>query len=87
MVVDVLCRPGASEDMKARRQRPGRRLARGELIGAFVTNRLLDILKPPPARQLESLPRGWGIVMDDVAAGAMALGLTVLCLVVAARVR
>jgi phosphatidylglycerophosphatase A len=49
--------------------------------------RVTDILKPPPARQLESLPRGWGIVMDDVAAGAMALGLTVLCLVVAARVR
>jgi phosphatidylglycerophosphatase A len=49
--------------------------------------RVTDILKPPPARQLERLPGGWGIVMDDVAAGAMALGLTVLCLLVAARVR
>jgi phosphatidylglycerophosphatase A len=49
--------------------------------------RVTDILKPPPARQLERLPGGWGIVMDDVAAGAMALGLTVLCLAVVARVR
>ena len=49
--------------------------------------RVTDVLKPPPARQLERLPRGWGIVLDDVAAGAMALGLTVLSLLVAARVR
>jgi hypothetical protein len=26
-------------------------------------------------RQLECLPRGWGIMMDDVAAGALALML------------
>ncbi|WP_446745725.1 phosphatidylglycerophosphatase A family protein [Silvibacterium acidisoli] len=31
--------------------------------------RLFDILKPPPARQLESLHGGLGIMMDDVAAG------------------
>jgi hypothetical protein len=46
-----------------------------------------DILKPPPARQLERLPRGWGIVMDDIASGAMALGLTVICLLAVMRVR
>ena len=33
--------------------------------------RALDILKPPPVRQLERLPGGWGIVLDDVAAGLM----------------
>ena len=46
------------------------------LAAAFVWFRLMDILKPPPARQLERLPRGWGIVLDDVAAGLMALVLT-----------
>jgi phosphatidylglycerophosphatase A len=37
---------------------------------AFVLFRLLDIFKPFPARQIEQrLPGGWGIVLDDVAAG------------------
>ena len=31
-----------------------------------------------PARQLESLPEGWGIVFDDVAAGLYALGVASL---------
>jgi phosphatidylglycerophosphatase A len=42
---------------------------------ALVLFRLLDITKPFPARQLESLPEGWGIVFDDVAAGLYALGV------------
>ncbi len=46
---------------------------------AFVWFRVTDILKPPPVRQIEDLPRGWGIVLDDVAAGLMALGLTIAC--------
>jgi phosphatidylglycerophosphatase A len=33
---------------------------------AFVTNRLFDILKPFPARQIQQLPGGWGITLDDV---------------------
>jgi len=40
--------------------------------------RIFDIVKPPPARQLESLPAGWGIVFDDVAAGLYALGVAML---------
>jgi phosphatidylglycerophosphatase A len=36
---------------------------------AFVLFRVLDIWKPAPARRLESLPGGTGIVMDDVMAG------------------
>jgi phosphatidylglycerophosphatase A len=47
---------------------------------ALVWFRVTDIIKPPPARQLERLPGGWGIVLDDVAAGLQALALTVLCL-------
>lgn len=33
---------------------------------AFVVTRFFDIVKVPPARQLESLPSGWGILLDDV---------------------
>jgi phosphatidylglycerophosphatase A len=53
------------------------------LPAAFLWFRATDILKPPPARQLERLPRGWGIVMDDVAAGLQALALTLATLLVA----
>jgi len=45
---------------------------------ALILFRLFDITKPFPARQLESLPRGWGIVFDDVAAGLYALGVAYL---------
>lgn len=38
----------------------------------FVAFRALDVLKPYPARQLEALPRGWGIMCDDVMAGVYA---------------
>jgi phosphatidylglycerophosphatase A len=38
-------------------------------LAAFVLFRLLDIWKPAPARQLENLSGGWGIVADDVMAG------------------
>jgi len=43
------------------------------LLGLLLF-RLFDILKPPPVRQLERLPAGTGIMMDDVAAGVLALG-------------
>jgi len=38
-------------------------------LAAFVVFRALDMWKPAPARQLEALPGGWGIVADDVMAG------------------
>lgn len=40
---------------------------------ALLLFRLFDILKPPPVRQLERLPQGTGIMLDDVAAGTLAL--------------
>jgi phosphatidylglycerophosphatase A len=40
---------------------------------AFALFRLFDIVKPWPARQLERLHGGLGIMMDDVAAGVYAL--------------
>ena len=38
----------------------------------FVAFRAFDVVKVPPAAQLESLPRGWGVTMDDVMAGIYA---------------
>jgi phosphatidylglycerophosphatase A len=38
-------------------------------IVAFFIFRLLDIIKPWPARRLELLPGGFGVVLDDVMAG------------------
>lgn len=40
---------------------------------SLILFRLFDILKPPPIRQLERLPAGTGIMLDDVAAGIFAL--------------
>jgi phosphatidylglycerophosphatase A len=40
---------------------------------SLILFRLFDILKPPPIRQLERLPEGTGIMLDDVAAGILAL--------------
>lgn len=38
----------------------------------FVAFRFFDIVKVPPARQLEALPSGWGVLLDDLAAGVYA---------------
>lgn len=42
---------------------------------AFVTNRILDIVKPFPARQLQALPGGLGITIDDVFSASYSLAL------------
>ena len=42
-------------------------------VGAFLAFRFFDILKPPPARSLERLKGGLGILVDDLITGAMAL--------------
>jgi phosphatidylglycerophosphatase A len=49
------------------------------LAAAFVAFRIFDITKPPPARQLEHLSTGWGILLDDLAAAIYA---NLLCQVV-----
>ena len=48
------------------------KMAVAVLAVQFFFFRLFDVLKPPPARQLEKLPFGWGILLDDVAAGVYA---------------
>jgi phosphatidylglycerophosphatase A len=39
---------------------------------AFVLFRIMDVVKPYPARDFEQLPGGWGIMADDVMAGVYA---------------
>jgi phosphatidylglycerophosphatase A len=45
------------------------------LLLGFILFRGFDIVKPPPVRQLERLPEGWGIVIDDVGAGLYGLAI------------
>lgn len=45
-----------------------------EAAFGFLLFRAFDILKPPPGRRLERLPGGWGILLDDLAAGVYAMG-------------
>jgi phosphatidylglycerophosphatase A len=48
----------------------------------FVLFRVLDILKPWPARSLENLPAGWGVLADDLMAGLYAAGILTALIVV-----
>ena len=49
------------------------------LLVGFVLFRIFDVVKPYPARRIERVPGGWGIMLDDVAAGVYsAVALTVL---------
>jgi phosphatidylglycerophosphatase A len=43
------------------------------LVAAYLLFRLIDVIKPFPARRLEHLKAGWGIMLDDVAAGVWSL--------------
>jgi phosphatidylglycerophosphatase A len=43
------------------------------VVVAFLTNRFFDILKPPPARALQRIEGGLGIVVDDVVAALYSL--------------
>ena len=38
----------------------------------FFLFRVFDVIKPPPCRRLEKWPAGWGILLDDLAAGVYA---------------
>lgn len=40
----------------------------------FLVIRAFDVIKLPPARQIQYLPEGWGIVADDFASQVYALG-------------
>ena len=48
-------------------------LAAFTLFYAFLAFRILDIVKPWPARQIQAVPGGWGVVLDDLVSGFYAL--------------
>ena len=50
------------------------------MLIAFVAFRFFDVVKLWPARQLEMLPGGWGVTLDDIAAGVQACITTHLIL-------
>jgi phosphatidylglycerophosphatase A len=50
------------------------------LLLGFILFRGFDIVKPWPLRQLENLPEGFGIVLDDVGAGLYALAIMQIAL-------
>jgi len=48
------------------------------LILAFLLFRVFDVVKPFPADTAQSLPGGWGVMVDDVVAGLYAAVATLL---------
>jgi phosphatidylglycerophosphatase A len=54
----------------------------GWVIVSFLLFRFFDIVKPYPARRLEGLHGGFGIMADDLVAGAYAAVLTALLLII-----
>ena len=56
----------------------GMRIDWRHAVLALVLFRLFDICKPWPVRRLEELPDGTGIMLDDVAAGMLALAAGLL---------
>jgi phosphatidylglycerophosphatase A len=44
-------------------------------LWAFPVTRIIDMIKVPPAKRLEELPRGWGVLADDLLGSVYAAGL------------
>lgn len=45
------------------------------VLWAFPLIRVIDIIKVPPARRLEHLPGGWGVIADDLLAAVYTVAL------------
>ena len=52
----------------------------GVTAAGFVLFRVFDIAKPWPIRKLEKLPKGWGILADDLLAGVFAWIVLQICI-------
>ena len=50
------------------------------VLWAFPLTRIIDIVKIPPAKQLEKLPVGWGVVADDLVGSLYTAALLYLLL-------
>lgn len=55
----------------------------GFVLTSLIAFRFFDIFKPLGVRKLEILPRGWGVMADDVLAGCYALAFVHLCMGIA----
>ncbi|MFN4254231.1 MAG: phosphatidylglycerophosphatase A [Saprospiraceae bacterium] len=53
----------------------GHTLTGTNLLLGFLLFRMFDIWKPLGIRRLENVPRGWGVMLDDVGAGLLANAL------------
>ncbi len=49
------------------------------VVMAFALFRLFDIFKPLGIRRMESLPGGWGVMMDDILSGIYGLVVMIVC--------
>ena len=49
------------------------------VVMAFALFRLFDIFKPLGIRKMESLPGGWGVMMDDILSGIYGLIVMMVC--------
>ncbi len=45
------------------------------VVWAYTVTRIIDVLKVPPAKRLEHLPAGWGVVADDLLGSVYAAAL------------
>ena len=52
---------------------------------SLLAFRFFDIVKPLGIRNLEALPKGWGVMADDVLAGLYALVVIQLCILIAIK--
>ena len=64
----------------------GRELVISAAVGFFLF-RVMDIVKPPPARQIQCLRAGWGILLDDIIAAVYANIAAQLVLRLALRIQ
>jgi phosphatidylglycerophosphatase A len=55
----------------------------GYMLISLVAFRFFDIVKPLGVRKAEILPKGWGVMADDVLAGLYALAITQLWMMAA----
>ena len=54
----------------------------GYALGGFFLFRLFDVIKPVGIRRTQALSGGWGVMIDDMLAGALANVILQLCRIV-----
>ena len=45
------------------------------ILGVFIIFRIFDILKPYPISAIDRMDNGWGVMLDDIIAGGVTLGI------------